>query len=233
MKYCQKAYAIIPARGGSKGLIRKNIKLLARKPLIVYSIEAGLHCSKISRVIVSTEDPDVKKVSLEWGAEVIDRPMNLATDTALTRDVVLHVLETLRKEKELPECFALLQPTSPFRNSMHLESCLDLFFKSKAACVISVTEVECHPYKTLRLESSYLRPLFDVNYLDQPRQRLLPIYRQNGAIYAMKTDSFLNVKRFFVEPAMPFFMSRETSIDIDTELDFLVANAILNQADPR
>lgn len=227
MKLSSKIFAIIPARGGSKGLPRKNIKSLAGKPLIVYSIQAGLNCNKISRVIVSTEDSEIKKVSLDWGADVIDRPIELATDNALTRDVVLHVLDNLSNESDLPDFFVFLQPTSPLRTTAHIESCLDSFFSSNAKCAISVTEVDHHPYKAFRLESGYLYPLFDIDYLDQSRQKLPKIFRQNGAIYVMQTKIFLKKKTFFVHPVMPFIMSRNVSIDIDTAFDHFICETIL------
>lgn len=227
MKIAPKIFAIIPARGGSKGLPRKNIKNLAGKPLIAYSIQAGLNCNKISRVIVSTEDSEIKKVSLDWGAEVIDRPKELATDNALIRDVVLHVLENLINECDLPIFFVLLQPTSPLRTTAHIESCLDSFFASNAKCAISVTEVDNHPYKAFRLKSGYLYPLFDIDYLDQSRQKLPKIFRQNGAIYIMQTKIFLKKKKFFVHPAMPFIMNRYVSIDIDTAFDHFICDTIL------
>lgn len=227
MKLPPKIFAIVPARGGSKGLPRKNIKTLAGKPLIAYSIQAGLNCNEISRVIVSTEDSEIKKVSLDWGADVIDRPVELATDNALTRDVVLHVLDNLSNESDLPDFFVLLQPTSPLRTAAHIKSCLDSFFASNAKCAISVTEADHHPYKAFRLKSGYLHPLFDIDYLDQSRQKLPKIFRQNGAIYVMQTKIFLKKKIFFVHPAMPFIMNRNVSIDIDTALDHFICEIIL------
>lgn len=227
IKYLPEIYAIIPARGGSKGLPRKNLRLLAGKPLIAHSILACLSCKKISRVIVSTEDPDIKSVSLDWGAEVIDRPVELASDSTLTGSVVLHVLETLKKESSIPEYFVLAQPTSPLRTASHLDSCLELITKLKPDCIISVTETEHHPYKSLRLESGALIPLFGINYLDKPRQELPFIYRQNGAIYVLKTETFLKTKRFFVQSSIPFVMNGDSSVDVDSELDLLIAEAII------
>ncbi len=221
--------AIIPARGGSKGLQRKNLMPLNGKPLIAYSILAAKGCASISRCVVSTEDPEIKNVSLQWGAEVIDRPIELAGDLVLSQDVVRHVLEKLRSENDLPELFALLQPTSPLRNALHLQSCLDIFLKSDALCAISVTEADHHPYKLFRFERNVLEPLFDVESLDKPRQMLPKIYRQNGAIYIMRSEAFLEKNTFFVSPAMPFFMTHEESVDIDAEIDLIVAGILLEK----
>ncbi len=224
-----KIIAIITARGGSKGLPRKNIRMLAGKPLIAYSILAGINCPYICRCIVSTEDSEIKQVSLKWGAEVIDRPEELASDYALSQDVVRHVMETLEAEGHLPEYFVLLQPTSPLRTAEHITLCLKKYFASSVACAISVTEAEHHPYKTLLLQNNYLKPLINIESLDKPRQILPKIVRQNGAIYVMPSKLFLELNSFYAEPAMPFFMTREESIDIDEEYDLLLAEFIMKK----
>jgi len=220
--------AIIPARGGSKGLPRKNLRLLAGKPLIAHSILAARECGLISRCIVSTEDPEIKQVSLEYGAEVVDRPADLATDHALSADVVRHVLEKLSETGFQPEYFVLLQPTSPLRTSRHIQQCLQAFLASPSPCSISVTETEHHPYKDFTLDNGFLHPLFGAEYLSQPRQQLPMVYRQNGAIYAMKCRAFLEHNGFFVEPALPFFMAKKDSIDIDSGLDLQAAEQLLS-----
>ncbi len=222
--------AIITARGGSKGLPRKNLRLLAGKPLLAYSIMAARDCRLIQRCLVSTEDEEIKAVSERWGAEVIDRPRELATDEALSRDVVAHALRWLETAGELPEYFALLQPTSPLRTAAHLTACLEVFLRSQAACAISVAEAEHHPYKAYRREGDTLVPLFGVEYLEQPRQALPPIYRQNGAIYVMHSRSFLQRPSFFAMPALPFVMSQHDSIDVDTETDLSLAEHLLANA---
>jgi CMP-N-acetylneuraminic acid synthetase len=225
----QEILAIIPARGGSKGLPGKNLRLLNGKPLIAYSILAARGSSRISRCIVSTEDPDIKNVSLQWGSEVIDRPIDLACDFSPSQDVVRHVLEKLRSENSLPEFFALLQPTSPLRNAVHLQSCIDAFLNSDCLCAISVTEANDHPYKFFRCEENMLLPIFDVESLSKPRQLLPVTYRLNGAIFIMRSKLFLEKNTFFTPPAMPFFMRREESVDIDTEHDLMIASIFLEK----
>ncbi|MFH1451538.1 MAG: acylneuraminate cytidylyltransferase family protein, partial [bacterium] len=221
--------AIITARAGSKELPHKNIKLLAGKPLIAYTIEAALGCSAIQRCIVSTEDALIKAVSLRFGAEVIDRPPELATDSAFSEDVVRHVLLSLKKNKEYPEYFVLLQPTSPLRTSKHLTDCLKKFFNSKAMCSVSLVESENHPYKTLTLKKNKLSPLINFVSIDRPRQLLPKAYRPNGAIYIMKSDLFMKRRSFFTKDFIPFFMNRMDSVDIDNELDLLIADALLRK----
>lgn len=221
--------AIITARGGSQGLPQKNLCLLAGKPLIAHTIAAALECPKISKCFVTTEDARIRRASLRAGAEVIDRPLSLATDRALSRDVVVHALETLKTRGALPEHFALLQPTSPLRTSKHLRKCLDLYFRSTAASMVSVTEAEHHPFKSYRLQNGLLKPLFGIEHLDQPRQALPRVYRENGAIYVLASHLFLRNKSFFIPPVMPYLMPMEDSIDIDSAVDLFLAEALLKR----
>jgi len=222
--------AIIPARGSSKGLPRKNIRKIYGKPLIAYSIEAATECPGIRHCIVSTEDSEIKQVSLDYGVEVVDRPLELATDSAQTNVVVRHVLETLLQENNLPEYFALLQPTSPLRTAGHIQSCIDAFFNSNAACAMSVTETEHHPYKNFTMENAYLEPLFDAESVEKRRQDLPTIFRPNGAIFLMSSNLFLSKNVFFVQPALPYLMDQEASIDIDNMFDLLLAEFIVKRA---
>lgn len=215
--------AIITARGGSSGVPRKNLRLLMGKPLITYSIRAALGCPFIERCFVTTEDAEIKAVSLAEGAEVIDRPKRLATDNALSTDTVRHALKYLARQDYHPEYFVLLQPTSPLRDAQHLTSCLRKFFRSKANCAISFTDVKHHPYKCFKLDRKKITPLKNEKEMERPRQLLPEIYAQNGAIYAMPTKTFLKNDAFYVHPVMPFFMSTEDSIDIDNEVDLKLA----------
>lgn len=227
MEEAKIVYAIIPARGGSKGLSQKNVKLLAGKPLIAYSIEAAFQCPGISRCFVSTEDAKIKQVSLDFGVEVIDRPEEYATDQSQTHEVVRHALEELKGIGNIPDYFILLQPTSPLRTSKHIQSCMNAFFASDVACVISVTETDHHPYKDFVVENGLLQPLFDVSSVEKRRQALPEVFRPNGAIYMMSSQLFIEKNSFFVPPALPFLMDREASIDIDTAFDLLMAELIL------
>jgi len=219
--------AIITARGGSKGLPRKNLRLLAGKPLIAHSILAAINSVYISRCIVSTEDEEIKKNSLQWGAEVYDRPSHLASDTSLSRDVIRHILEELKEEGALPTYFTLLQPTSPLRTAEDIDNCLAKFFLSEYNSAVSVTVSEHHPYKCFLLEKEALVPLYDMENLDKPRQSLPKVYRANGAIYVVKSEMFLKENSFFVPPMMPYEMSMESSIDIDTEFDLSIAEKMM------
>lgn len=217
-------YAIITARGGSKGIPRKNIRMLSGKPLIAHTILAALRCDKIERCIVSTEDEEIKQISVTWGAEVIDRPVELAGDTILSRDVVKAVLDTLAFQKTLPDYFVLLQPTSPLRTTKHITECIELLLHSKQGkCAVSVTEAEHHPYKSCFIVDGQLQPAYDYSSLEVPRQLLPGAYRPNGAIYLMKSADFLEKCTFFMPPCIPYIMSAQDSVDIDSEIDFLLA----------
>lgn len=220
--------AIITARGGSKGLPRKNILPFLGKPLIAHSILAALNCPAIKGCFVTTDDAQIKKISLEWGAQVIDRPAELATDRASSVDAVRHALKALERDGRLPDYFALLQPTSPLRGALHLTTCIKDFLKSGMNCAISVNESRHHPYKSLRAEGARLLPLIDEESLEAPRQSLPKVYCLNGAIYVMASKLFLQKNAFFVPPVMPFIMSEEDSVEIDTEFDLRLAELVVS-----
>lgn len=216
--------ALVTARGGSKGLPGKNLKPLAGKPLLAWSVSAGLGCPRVWRTAVSTEDPAIKAAARAAGAEVIDRPAALAGDLTTSADVVAHALESFGADR--PEHFVLLQPTSPFRTARHVTECLDAYLASDAACSISVAEAAHPPQKDFTLEGGLLRPLFSEDLLNLPRQALPKVYAPNGALYVMASDLFLERRAFFVPPALPFVMSAEDSVDIDTPLDFALAEIV-------
>ncbi len=221
--------AIIPARGGSKRLPGKNLLTLAGKPLIRHSIDAARGCRFVGDLYVSTEDRKIAQTASDAGAKVIDRPQSLAGDDSTSRDVVLHALDILDEAGCVYEFFALLQPTSPLRTSSHLSQCITSFLDGGYGCAISVCESEHHPSKMLALDSTgTLKPLTRANDLERPQQSLPKAYRQNGAIYLMRTQDFRErAQGFFLAPAMPFVMTQEDSIDIDTALDFELARVLM------
>lgn len=220
---------IITARGGSKGLPRKNIRLLDGKPLIVHTINSALVSSRIARCLVSTEDPEIKEISLKAGAEVLDRPHCLASDIALSRDVILDVLRKLDNDNQLPDMFMLLQPTSPLRTAIHIDECIESFLGSKTESAMSVTVAEHHPFKMLKVENDLVQPITKWEDLETPRQKLPIVYRPNGAMYLMGCKTFLTYKRFFIPPVMPFIMQIEDSVDIDCLSDLTLCESILKQ----
>ena len=223
-----KVSAIIPARGGSRGIPRKNLRLLAGVPLVAHTILAARACPHISGCLLTSEDPEIRSVGLEYGAETLDRPAELAGDLVSSQAVVRHALEYLAAEGRLPEYFALLQPTSPLRTGAHLTACIEQFFRSGVASAISVTEAAESPFKAFVQKEGELQPLFDCRTLHAPRQLLPRVYNQNGAIYLTRSDAFLATGRFFIPPVMPFVMEAEASVDIDTDLDWRIATCLIS-----
>lgn len=218
--------AIIPARGGSKRLPRKNVLDLCGKPLIAYSIEAGLKSKYISKVIVSSDDNEILTISKEYGAETINRPEYLANDTATTFDALEHTINSLEKY----DYIVLLQPTSPLRNEKHIDEAIELLNKKDADAVISVCETEHSPLWCNTLDKNLDMTNFLHNDVLNKRSQDLPIfYRLNGAIYICKTEKLLENRSYFIkENIFAYIMDKIYSVDIDDELDFLIARQIKN-----
>lgn len=223
-----KNLAIIPARGGSKGIPRKNIRILGNKPLIAYTIQAALQAKKIDRVIVSTEDEEIETISQNYGAEIIKRPVELAEDNSSPIDVIIHVIDTLKgKIRQEPELIVLLQPTSPFRTSSDIDKAIELFDPSICESIVSICECKKTPFKTLVIENNYLTPFIDVKHMHASRQTLPTVYYPNGAIYISPPQILREKGTFHVEASIPYLMPQERSLDIDTETDLMVAELYL------
>jgi len=225
----KKIIAIIPARGGSKGIPRKNVKLLAGKPMIAYTVEAALKSKYLDRVIVSTEDKEIAETSKKYGVEVIKRPKRLATDKAGLTDVISHVLDILRRENYIPKLIILLQPTSPLRNTDDINRATELFLKDKAEFLISVCPAEHPPCWGFMIKNKYLKPIFEPKYLEMTRQDLPKSYMPNGAIYIFAPEVLSKYKSFHSNKTLPYIMPPERSVDIDNEMDFMLAELIINK----
>jgi CMP-N-acetylneuraminic acid synthetase len=218
--------AIITARGGSKGLPGKNLVLLGGRPLVLWTIEAAQASSSVDRLVVTTDDPEIRAVSERAGAEVIDRPAELASDGARSEDAVLHALDSLAEKGFAPERLVLLQPTSPLRTGDQIDEALALL-SGGVGSVVSVCEAEHHPYKALTEVDGTLRAIQDPALLSAPRQELPRALRQNGAIYAVSVEDFRSSGRLTHEPMRGYVMDRRTSVDIDDAFDLQVAEALL------
>lgn len=221
--------AIIPARGGSKGLPGKNIKLLNGKPLIAYTIEAALNSKSISRVIVSTDDDEIAEISKQYGAEIpFMRPDFLATDSAAAVDVYNYTLERLENEEDkIITEFIVLQPTSPLRTSVHIEEAIDLYRTKKADSVISYCQEE-HPifWHKFKNEEDGIEEIFEQNYLKN-RQEIRPTFYPNGAIYIFKRELIRN-EIYVNENSYMYLMERNSSVDIDTQEDWEYVGFLIN-----
>jgi len=216
--------AIIPARGGSKGIPGKNIKLLAGKPLIAYTIEAALKADMLSRVVVSTEDKEIARVSRCYGAEAISRPRNLATDKSPTEPVLIHAVQYLKdKEGYYPDFVVLLQATSPLRNAVIIDNCIMKILNKKLDSILTVCE-NTHfiwTHKNRKLIANY-------NYKKRPRrQDFKNNYMENGAVYITKTDLLIATKNRLGGKIGIVAMQPEDSIEIDSHFDFWLTGQLL------
>lgn len=217
---------IIPARGGSKGVPRKNVRLLGGKPLICHSIEAAKQAKSVSAFLVSTDDAEIASVSKVAGAEVLIRPSELALDTTPMPDVIQHVLQERGTGVEI---ILLLQPTCPQRTAEDIESALALFSDAGVQSVMSVYQVEDHhPGRMYRTEKGRLAPLFP-EWISARRQDLPPIYHRNGAIYACRIDHFRRTGFLWDDQPAPYIMPRSRSLNIDDPFDFEIAEYIYSR----
>ena len=226
--------AIIPVRGGSKGIPGKNIKLLAGRPLVAYSIDAAKNSKYVTRTVVSTESPKIKQVVQSLDAEVVDRPQELAQDETKTAPVLLQVLESLKQHENYePDIVVLLQATCPLRDSKELDGAFDVFFKHEpegcdsvfSARMVGVT----HALWRQNPDAGDYEALYD--YRHRPRRqdtdRHFPLLRETGATYIIKTRVMKEVKDFIGKNPRVYFDG--SCIDIDTEADFEKAAELIKQ----
>jgi len=226
----EKVIAIITARGGSKSIPKKNITLLAGKPLIAWTIETALRSTGLNRVIVSTDDTEIAEVARQWGAEVpFMRPAELAQDDSPHIPVMVHAVEWLESHEDMrPDYVLLLQPTSPLRSTEDIDGATRLAFEKDADSVVSVCQAFSHPYLTKRIAPD--GRLLD--FVPKPegylcRQALPQAYAVNGAIYLVRRDVLIERQTFYTERTYAYVMPQQRSLDIDTPWDIHLANLIL------
>lgn len=221
-----KTLALIPARGGSKGIPRKNIKSLAGKPLIVWSIEAALRSEQLEAVVVSTDDSEIAELARNAGAQVpFMRPAELAQDHSSGLDPVLHALDQLPQY----DAVLLLQPTSPLRTTQDIDACLHLAREHGTPSVVSVTEPETHPYWVYRVtEGRRLEKLIDTAAVAR-RQDLPVMAALNGALYFAEADWLRRGRSLIGPETLAYVMPRERSVDLDTPLDWKLAELLLQE----
>ncbi len=228
----KKVLGLIPARGASKRLPRKNLRLIDGKPLIYWSIVQAQQSEYVDLVVVSTEDIEIKQYSYEQGIDcVIDRPPILAQDESSSVDVVLHAVDVLAQQGRKYEYVMLLQPTSPRRTSIHIDNALELMWAKKATVIVSVCETE-HPTSWMgHLSKDFMMDDFlDKFTVDQSNDDGGVSYQINGAIYLIETSTLIKQKTLFPTPgAFAYIMKRSDSIDIDTELDLQFAEYLMTR----
>ena len=217
--------AIIPARGGSKGLVGKNIRLLQNKPLIAWSIEAAKKSKYVTRVIVSTDCKEIAKVAVEHGAEVpFLRPAELSDDTTSSSDVLCYLIDKLHLENE---SVIFLQPTSPLRNQGHIDEAFEKFKALESDSLVSISKLDKSPYWSFWLEDDRLKGVCTDKNLNARRQDLPDAFALNGAIYIIKASWFKKNKSFMSGKSNYYVMDKASSIDIDDLIDFKLAEIVL------
>ena len=223
-----KILAIIPARGGSKRLPRKNVLNLNGKPLIAWSIEAAQKSKYISKTVVTSDDEEILNIAKAYRVDTIKRPKELASDTATTFEAIEHAIQS---SEEIYEYIMLLQPTSPLRDTKHIDEAIALLNVKDADAIVSVCEMEHSPLWSNTLDDDLsMKDFLKEEVLNKRSQDLQKYYRLNGAIYICKREKLLEAKSFFLKDKIfAYLMDRRASIDIDEELDYEICQLLMNK----
>lgn len=211
--------AVIPARGGSKGVPGKNLKPLAGEPLVVHAIRAAQAAARLDRVVVSTDSDEIAAVAEAAGAEVVRRPAELAADASPTEEALIHALETLG---ESPDYVVTLEPTSPLRTPELIDACVELAIREDADSVITVVETRELLGRLDGARFSYLEP-----GQRRRRQERLPLHRESSTVYVTRTSVLLDQRSVLGERLFALVAPEEQAVDINTPFDFLVAEALV------
>jgi CMP-N,N'-diacetyllegionaminic acid synthase len=223
-----KIVAFIPARGGSKGVPKKNIKDLAGKPLIAWSIEQALKSELIDRVIVSTDCVEIAKVAREYGAEVpFIRPNNLSGDTASTESAMLHCCQYLKAKNELPDLFLLIQCTSPLRSENCFDNAINEFKESDFDSMLTVSLSHRFTWKNMG------SPVASYDYINRPRRQDIKSddqeYLETGSFYITKTAKLIESKNRLAGKVGMYKTSEIESFEIDSKVDFIICEQLIKQ----
>lgn len=221
---------IIPARGGSKSVPKKNIRLLAGKPLIAYTIETAQKCKMLDRTIVSTDDVEIAEVAKEYGGGVpFMRPKELALDETAMLPVLQHAVSFIEKMDNIHvDMVVLLDPTSPSRTIENIEECIQKLERENVDSVVTICEVEHNPYFVMmELHNDRLVPLIKSDKVITRRQDAPKVYRLNAAVYAFNRDVLMKAKKMIPDNTMAVIMSHEQSTHIDHEIDFEFAEYMM------
>ena len=224
--------AIIPARGGSKGIKKKNMALLNGQPLLKYTFDAAKKSRFINKIILSTDDDDFAAYGAENGIEVCMRPSEFAGDKTPMKDVIDHHLSELKQAGYEPDIFILLQPTSPLRTERHIDEALEALINDKEAdAAVSVVDIphEYLPMKIMKLKDDGSLIFYqDDGEKYTTRQELPHLYARNGAaIYAVYKETYLETRSLYGTRCIPYIMKEEESVDIDTAYDLFIAECIM------
>lgn len=229
MSSYKKVVALIPARGGSKSIPKKNIVCLGGKPLIAWTIELALKTPEIDRVIVSTDCDEISKVAQEYGAEIHVRPVELAQDHSLPIDTVRHVLEELKTDNYETDYLVYLEPTAPLRSMKDISDSIHLIIEKDFDSVATYTEAALNPHRAWKINDDCPEIFIEGAVPWLPRQELPEAYQLNGAVYIVKTNKINQDSiGMVIGKTGAIIMPKERSVDIDHKIDLLVAEALIN-----
>jgi YrbI family 3-deoxy-D-manno-octulosonate 8-phosphate phosphatase len=218
--------AVIPARGGSKGVPRKNVRDLAGKPLVAHTIQAALGAARITRVVVSTDDAEIAAAARRWGAGVVERPAEISGDKATSESAVLHALDSLREQGGYePELVMLIQCTSPLTTAADLDGLVETLQNERADSAFAAAPF--HHFLWRRGPDGAAQGINHEGKKRKRRQDLEPQFLENGAAYVMRTELFRQSHERFCGRTVPFVMDAERTLEIDDPLDFVKAEAVL------
>jgi CMP-N,N'-diacetyllegionaminic acid synthase len=219
--------ALIPARGGSKGLVRKNVRAFRGTPLVAHAVETARQVAGLDRIVVSTDDAEIADIARRAGADVpFLRPAELATDETPTLPVVQHAVRWLEAHGAGVDAVVLLQATSPLRTAQHVEAAIRKFVETGADSVTTVCAVKDSPYWMQRLDGDRLRPLMAEGQRYGRRQDLPPVYRLTGAVYVSRRDVIMEQGRLLGDDTRAIVVGRRESVDVDDELDLRLCELI-------
>jgi CMP-N-acetylneuraminic acid synthetase len=213
--------AVVPARGGSKSVPRKNIRELGGKPLLVHTLEQVAHVPEIDRAVVSTDDTEIAGVAARAGGEVLRRPTELATDAAPTEWALLHALDEFAAKGQTFDYVMVLEPTSPFRSPATIMRCMEAMVGAAASSLMTVVETRSN---IGRLENGIFRPL--VPSAPRRRQERQPFYIESSTVYICRTDHLRRAKTLVADDWLAVTVPDAEAFDINDELDFAVAEAL-------
>lgn len=226
----QTVLAVIPARGGSKGIPRKNLSKVGSVSLLELSVMSALSNLYVDEIVVSTDDDEIAGVASELGCLVHNRSRATSADSSTATDVLFEVLSWANDSNIGHEIVLYLQPTSPFRSGDHINDAFDCLADNSASACVSVSVAPFSPYKGLIIdEQGTVQSLFDESLVTSNRQSLPQVYMPNGAIYIFPAERFLKLGRFPIVGSYPMIMSQDESTDIDSDEDLYRANVILGE----
>jgi N-acylneuraminate cytidylyltransferase len=227
----KRVFAVIPARGGSKSIPGKNVKVLGGKPLLAWPIDVAREIAEIDRIIVSTDDEEIGDVARRFGAEVYERPKHLATDQALVIDALKDLLARLEAESDAPEWVILLEPTCPLRTAEDVRACLELVATGEYDSVATFKDADLNPHRAWRIADDVPEVFITGAVPWLPRQKLPKAYQLNGAVYVFRAVLLKEeAKSLLIGKVGAVLMPRKRSHDIDDHLDFMIVEALLRES---